>query len=287
MKIIILTKNNDFQKYFINTINKVYPISAVFIEESEKQNIGNRIKYHFRNGGYSVKNTLKHYLYKKKKKKILKSMYASKEERERLKQKIFKSGYNKLDLKCNIYKNENINSEYFQNIISQIKPDIILVFGTSIVRNTIINLAEVASINLHWGLSPYYRGGRTTIWPIYNDEPEYIGVTIHLLSQHIDGGSIITQERAKLTKNDNLSSIEYKLTKIGTELVIKTLNFYNKNGEIPSTKQNFQKGKLYLGKELTNIVLKEVASKLKNDFFNKHVPENKERLKKMELIKNV
>ena len=40
-----------------------------------------------------------------------------------------------------------------------------------------------ACLNIHLGLSPYYRGAGTNFWPLVNGEPEYCGATIHFLDE--------------------------------------------------------------------------------------------------------
>ena len=80
------------------------------------------------------------------------------------------------------------------------------------------------ALNLHWGLSPYYRGTHCTGWALINWDPYNIGVTIHKLTQRIDGGSILAQKRAVIKPGDTVNSINMQLTQLGTELVIKIID---------------------------------------------------------------
>ena len=41
------------------------------------------------------------------------------------------------------------------------------------------------------GVSPYYRGTSCNFWAIYDDNPSYVGSTIHLLSKGLDSGDIL------------------------------------------------------------------------------------------------
>jgi hypothetical protein len=81
-------------------------------------------------------------------------------------------------------------------------PDVVLVFGTEILRDDLISSFQGNLINLHLGLSPYYRGSGTNFWPLVNREPEYIGATIHYLDAGIDSGPIITQVRPEMRAED-------------------------------------------------------------------------------------
>jgi len=72
---------------------------------------------------------------------------------------------------------------------------LIAVFGTSIIRGPIIRDLGIPIINLHLGLSPYYRGAGTNFFPIVNGEPQFYGATYLLLDEGIDTGPIIHQIR--------------------------------------------------------------------------------------------
>ena len=75
------------------------------------------------------------------------------------------------------------------------RPDVVLVFGTGILREPLLSAFDGRIINIHLGLSPYYRGAGTNFWPLVNREPEYVGATIHYLDAGIDTGPIISHAR--------------------------------------------------------------------------------------------
>src|SRR5207342_2259683 len=83
--------------------------------------------------------------------------------------------------------------------LADVKPEAIVVSGTRLVRPPVLELhPPLGMLNLHTGLSPYYRGGPCTFWSLYNEEPEYAGVTVHHLTPGIDSGDIILSARAGL-----------------------------------------------------------------------------------------
>jgi methionyl-tRNA formyltransferase len=79
--------------------------------------------------------------------------------------------------------------------MSALSPEVLLVFGTGLLRGGIIGEFRGRIINLHLGLSPYYRGSGTNFWPLVNREPEYVGATIHYLDAGIDTGPLIAHVR--------------------------------------------------------------------------------------------
>ena len=72
---------------------------------------------------------------------------------------------------------------------------------------------------MHLGLSPYYRGSGTNLFPFVNNEIQYVGATFMLLDRTIDNGRIIHQEQAKVFKNDNIH-------KIGNRLILEMFEVY-------------------------------------------------------------
>lgn len=70
--------------------------------------------------------------------------------------------------------------------------DIYIVFGSSFIKGELIDfLVGKRAINLHMGLSPFYRGSACNFWALYDNRPEYVGATIHLLSRGLDSGAML------------------------------------------------------------------------------------------------
>jgi methionyl-tRNA formyltransferase len=101
-----------------------------------------------------------------------------------------------------------------------------------------ISLPSAAMLNIHSGLSPYYRGTWSYGWPIVNREPEYIGVTVHHVSAGIDAGDIIYQTKPLLEKDDDLNAIFLKVIAEGIELMVKAIEEVSKRGHCLLTPAN-------------------------------------------------
>lgn len=69
-----------------------------------------------------------------------------------------------------------------------------------IVPNSV--LEKNCCINIHYSLLPQYRGMHSTVWAILNDE-DYLGATIHMMSEYIDDGDILYQYKVE---NDRIST---------------------------------------------------------------------------------
>jgi methionyl-tRNA formyltransferase len=117
-----------------------------------------------------------------------------------------------------------INSWPVLTEIEKTQPDYIILFGTSIIKEQLLSRYPGRIINLHLGLSPYYRGSATNLFPFYYGEPECIGGTIHLATAEVDKGEILYQFRPDMTKEDNLHDIGNKV--ILKDMVEERFNLY-------------------------------------------------------------
>jgi hypothetical protein len=70
--------------------------------------------------------------------------------------------------------------------------DLFVCFGSSIIKGWLAEeLVRRRAINLHMGLSPYYRGSSTNFWALADGNPHMVGATVHLLSSGVDTGDIL------------------------------------------------------------------------------------------------
>lgn len=105
-----------------------------------------------------------------------------------------KDNYVKNFVRLKMIKQGDLNSLSKKDLKFALNSDVYIVFGSSyITSNWLINfLIKKKAINIHMGLSPFYRGSSCNFWAIYDNNPEYAGATIHYLSKGLDSGKIIS-----------------------------------------------------------------------------------------------
>lgn len=97
----------------------------------------------------------------------------------------------------------DINLFHRDDFREALDSDIFLVFGASWIRGWLAaELVAKKAINIHMGLSPYYRGSSCNFWALYDGKPEYVGATVHLLSEGLDSGPILFHTRPKYSGQD-------------------------------------------------------------------------------------
>ncbi|MCK4307043.1 methionyl-tRNA formyltransferase [candidate division WOR-3 bacterium] len=118
----------------------------------------------------------------------------------------------------------NPNSQDFLRTIKNLNPDILCLAAYGhILSPEILNLPNLASINLHPSLLPKYRGAAPIQWAIINGE-KYTGVSTLLIDPKIDHGDILLQKRIEIKDSETLGELEEKLSKIGAPLLLETIN---------------------------------------------------------------
>jgi methionyl-tRNA formyltransferase len=85
----------------------------------------------------------------------------------------------------------HINAPAVIRLVDDLRPDLIMVFGTTLIRPPLLGKGRLGMVNLHGGLSPAYRGADGTFWALYNGRPDEIGCTIHFIDAGIDTGKLI------------------------------------------------------------------------------------------------
>lgn len=138
---------------------------------------------------------------------------------------------------------DGINTKESIKKVRELNPDALLVYGTGIVGRTILGIPPRGTLNLHTGISPYYRGADCAFWPLYNNEPHMIGATVHECTPVIDGGMIYATRRAELAEDDNLFSMFPQSVKAGAELYAEVVKRFIESGSLEGTKQDLSLGK--------------------------------------------
>ena len=81
--------------------------------------------------------------------------------------------------------------------IEAMAPDLAIVVGTHILRADVFSIPRRGSINLHLGAAPEFRGSSPGFYEMLEGVAE-VGVTIHRVTEALDGGNILLQERFPL-----------------------------------------------------------------------------------------
>lgn len=127
----------------------------------------------------------------------------------------------------------NLKSPEFQQELRELKADLQIVVAFRMLPESVWNMPPLGTFNLHASLLPDYRGAAPINWAIINGEIE-TGATTFFLKHEIDTGSIIFQEKIKISAEDELGSVYQKLMTLGSQLVMKTVESISSGDINPS-----------------------------------------------------
>ena len=131
-----------------------------------------------------------------------------------------------------IYQPESTGSEQLHSILKQINPDIYVVVAYKILPESILNIPPRGAVNLHASLLPKYRGAAPVNHAILNGETE-TGLTTFLIQEKVDTGDLLLQQSLQIDNSVTTGKALSKLSFIGADLIIKTLDALSKNELIP------------------------------------------------------
>lgn len=86
----------------------------------------------------------------------------------------------------------DLNKVDYDLLAPALLSDVYIVFGASFIKGALVDaLIEKRAVNIHMGVSPYYRGASCNFWAAYDENVDLVGATIHHLSRGLDSGPIL------------------------------------------------------------------------------------------------
>ena len=117
--------------------------------------------------------------------------------------------------------------------IKSLSPEVIVVvaFG-QILPPELLQIPPLGCVNVHASLLPLYRGAAPIQQAVINGD-EYSGVTTMLMGEGLDTGDILMTEKVRLESKETGGSLFEKLSTVGADLLIRTLDGLEKGEIIP------------------------------------------------------
>ncbi len=96
-------------------------------------------------------------------------------------------------------------------------PDLVILCGFMRILTPVFT-SQIRSINLHPSLLPAFKGARA-IERSYESNEQICGVSVHWVSDELDGGALILQKSFTKNANDTLEEFSAKIRKIEHEIL--------------------------------------------------------------------
>ncbi|WP_276862284.1 methionyl-tRNA formyltransferase [Anaerococcus tetradius] len=123
---------------------------------------------------------------------------------------------------------KTVNTKEFVETLKDLEIDFIVVvaFG-QLIGKDLLEAYEDRIINLHPSLLPLYRGASPMQFALLNGD-KITAVTTMLIEKGMDSGDILIQEEVEIKDDDNYTSLEEKLSEIGSKAVRESILNYDK-----------------------------------------------------------
>jgi methionyl-tRNA formyltransferase len=103
----------------------------------------------------------------------------------------------------------SVNAKSCRDALRELKPDVVAVYGTRIIRRDTLRAVCAPFINYHAGINPKYRGQHPGYWALVNGDIEHAGVTIHLVDEGVDTGAVLYQARVAFMSEDDITTYQW------------------------------------------------------------------------------
>jgi hypothetical protein len=180
MKILILYSQSVANDYVIsNLLRKPFHILTIQ-EEQDPAHVVKRTFRRKKHGLPSKINRLLFYLYF--------FLFLNRKVKRLFRKKLDFTGRLEPD-----HRVKNINADGTIELAKEFSPDIILVFGTSLLKKGWFELQRPI-LNSHLGIIPRYRGWLCWFWSVLEENFDSVGISIHHVTKIADGGDIVIQD---------------------------------------------------------------------------------------------
>ncbi len=122
------------------------------------------------------------------------------------------------------YPTSDLNSSIYINSVKALEPDLLISIACpQKIRDELLAVPKIGSINLHGGYLPDFPGVFTPFWNLLKGS-NYAGCTVHWMNCAIDSGDIILRKKFHIDGSMSILDIYSEISKIGIPLVVEAID---------------------------------------------------------------
>lgn len=241
----MVTRDSAFQRYVATRLSRCATLACVMVESGDSapapvrgglfggllralRERGGQILAHPIRAWRHFQNRRDHHVY-----------YGQREAHER---RVLREGFEGWPAGIPVVAVGDVNEDRSLAAVRDARPDLVVVFGTRLVRERTMQAWSCPAVNLHWGWSPEYRG-EGIVTALALEGPQALGVTVHLLSSSVDAGDILLQARPQTDADDNFYAVGLRLSVLGADLLEQVITRLADGGTVQGTPQDLSRGR--------------------------------------------
>jgi len=117
----------------------------------------------------------------------------------------------------------SVNAAESRDALRRLSPRVVVVSGTRIVTDDVLDSVPAPFINMHAGITPRYRGVHGAYWAMAEGRGASAGVTVHLVDRGVDTGAILAQATIHPQPQDSFLTYPYLQIEAGLDLVVRAV----------------------------------------------------------------
>lgn len=165
---------------------------------------------------------------------------------------------------------EQLNTAKIAQKISDYGADFCFIFGVDLILDPVIDVLPINKINLHLGLSPWYKGAATLYWPFYHLKPQFCGITFHQITKEPDAGEIIHQNRPCLRQGDKIHDVGAKCVLQAKDDIRKIMHHFKIHGSFNGKVQKTS-GRNWRSSDFHGTQLRVIYELFNDDIVDQHL----------------
>jgi phosphoribosylglycinamide formyltransferase 1 len=178
-----------------------------------------------------------------------------------------------------------INDDSCAGEIEALAPDLLVAYGCSLIKGRLLQSFTGRFLNVHLGLSPYYRGSGTNFWPLVNREPEFVGATFMHIDPGVDTGEIIHQVRARVLPGDTPHQIGNRLIADMVPVYAAIIRNFGRLGHLPQPPVPADE-RVYRSRDLTETATQQLYQNFSAGLVATYLAERETRAKAAPIVEN-
>jgi hypothetical protein len=137
------------------------------------------------------------------------------------------------------------NSPRTVELLRGLAPDVLVLAQAGIVRDAVLAVPRLGTLNGHPGVLPRFRGVDCAVWALIRGDPGEIGASVHWVDHGIDTGPIIAVRRYELLDRISFRGLQAALDELAAALLVETLLRLEAGEVLQGTPQDREAGRQY------------------------------------------
>ena len=126
------------------------------------------------------------------------------------------------------------NSHEAERRMRALEPAVVVLFGAPILKPSVLSLGTYATVNVHLGIPPKYRGNHTIFWALKQRDFDHVGACLHHVAPSVDAGNVLAEAFPALSRWSNDIDATAGAIRLISAATVDFLKFVEAQGASPT-----------------------------------------------------